>query len=173
MNFTEIRKKVLNRETVTYLIAGIMTTVVSLSSYWLLNRLFTSHELFGKYAYLAASTISSALAIIFAFFVNKVWVFQSKCWQPKLVAREAITFAGARISSLLLEQLLMFLLVTLLIENTISPYLDSRTTQNVITSLLEITVIYRDDLSKIFISVIIVILNYFLSKFVIFTKRNK
>lgn len=171
MTTGELKQKLFNRETVTYIIAGVLTTLVSYVSFFILKSLFENEELFGKYAYLAANIIASVLAIIFAFFVNKLWVFESKSWEGKTVLREGLSFAGARTFSFVLEQVLMYLLVTVLFEGVMGKLENPQATG--FMKLVSYLVVYREGFSKIVVGVVVVVLNYFLSKFLIFTKKEK
>jgi putative flippase GtrA len=92
--------------------------------------------------YTAATTIAWFLAILFAYITNKIYVFKSQ----GNILKEFGSFIVFRLLSLGLDLGLMILLVSYLHVN--------------------------DLLSKIAVNILIVILNYVLSKFIIFTKRT-
>ena len=96
--------------------------------------------------YVIANVISFLLANLYAFFTNKVVVLQSKDFSAGKVAAEAVGFFTARGLSGLLD--LAILLVGV--------------------SLLHIP----DMPVKFFSSVVIILLNYMLSKFIIFKKKG-
>ncbi len=94
---------------------------------------------------LAANTLAWILSVAFAFITNKLIVFKSKSFEAGLFFRELITFVGARLLSLGVDTLGMLLLVNVLAWN--------------------------DWIAKIIMNVIVIIINYVLSKQIIF--KNK
>ena len=96
-------KKLLNRETVTYLIFGGLTTLVGFGTYGLFSYIGMS--------VLFSQTLSSALAILFAFITNKLIVFESKSWDAKTVLRELASFCAGRLATFLIETGLLLLFV--------------------------------------------------------------
>ena len=63
-------KKLLNREVISYIIFGVLTTVVNISvSYVLKAFLHVETNI--------ASTIGIIICILFAYFTNRKWVFES------------------------------------------------------------------------------------------------
>lgn len=72
-------------------------------------------------------------------------MFESKSWKPAVAGKEFVGFIGARLFSLLVELVFMFVMVTLLKWN--------------------------DFVAKFIVQVIVVILNYVFSKLLIF--KNK
>lgn len=135
---TTLLHKFINKETITYIIFGILTTAVNYIAYFILYK-FTALDA------LIYNTIAWAVSVIFAFITNKIFVFESKKWNARTVFKEFIPFVGARILSLLLEE--AFLFITVEMANM------------------------HELIAKIIISVVVVIVNYFASKFFIF--RNK
>lgn len=131
-------RKLINRETITYIIFGVLTTAVNYVAYYLLYK-FTALDA------IIYNTIAWAVSVIFAFITNKLFVFESKSWNIRTVLPEFFPFVGARILSLLLEEAFLMLTVTVI-------------------GIHEL-------IAKIIISVVVVIVNYFASKFIIF--RNK
>lgn len=92
----KIINKLFNREMISYLIFGVLTTVVNLVVFQLCDAVL------GIY-YIAANVIAWIIAVIFAYVTNKLFVFESKSWELKPVVREVISFGSARILSLLFE----------------------------------------------------------------------
>lgn len=80
------------RELIRYLICGLLTTVVSLSSYYAASMILGTNSTIHLQA---CNVISWALAVVFSFFVSRAWVFQSK---SKHVWNEFFAFVGGRIS---------------------------------------------------------------------------
>ena len=79
-------EKFFTREVISYLVFGVLTTLVNFVFYWL----FT--EVLGIY-----------FAVIFAYITNKLFVFGSKSWELSIVVKEVLSFGAARILSLLFE----------------------------------------------------------------------
>jgi len=97
---------VFNRETVSYIVFGVLTTVVS----------FVSQMLFSAAGFpVIVNTIGSwVCAVLFAYIVNKLFVFESKTDTAKAFWRELVLFIGARVASLGMELVFMFVTVELL-----------------------------------------------------------
>lgn len=133
-------RKVYNkyREIIIYIFFGGLTTAVNFVVFFpLYNYLQVSATISNLIAWLAA--------VIFAFFVNKRFVFRNKDWSINALAEQAIRFAGCRIVSGLAETVLLFVTVDLL-------SLDG-------------------NIWKIVISVVVIILNYLGSKLLVFRKN--
>lgn len=97
-------KKLLNRETILYIVFGVATTVVNYIVFFLLyNVLWQQHNS------LMANAGAFVAAVIFAFVVNKLFVFESKSWSMDTLKREVPSFMAARIGSFGIEELGLFL----------------------------------------------------------------
>lgn len=128
-------------ELINYVIVGGLTTVVSLGSYYLC--VLTVFNPDNAILLQSANIISWVLSVTFAFWANRKYVFKSK--NPN-VLEEASKFYGARVLTLLIDMLVMFISVTVLHLN--------------------------DKIMKIVSNVIILILNYIISKFIVFIKKD-
>lgn len=126
-----------NRETITYGITGVLTTLVNYSSYYVCARVAN----LDKYV---SNTIAWIVAVTFAYVVNNFWVFQSRKQNGKEEILKIVKFYGARIVSLGVEVLGLFVFYTLLGFN--------------------------DLIVKAFLAVFVIIINYFFSKIFIFNK---
>ncbi|MDR0974705.1 MAG: GtrA family protein [Ruminococcus sp.] len=93
----------------------------------------------------ASTTISWVSAVTFAFFVNKFFVFDSHDRTAKVILREAGEFTAARLLSFFLELGYLILMVDILGFGLVS--------------------------NKIIIQIVILILNFLFSKFIIFKKK--
>lgn len=96
------------KEIINYLIVGVLTTVVSLASYYLCVYTFLDPD--QPVQLQAANIISWVAAVTFAYFTNRRFVFESKN-ENRL--GEAAAFYGARVATLLMDMACMFLMVTL------------------------------------------------------------
>jgi len=104
MSYKKYWSKFVNRETITYTFAGIMTTIVNFIFYYILCNIL-------KVENLIANTIAWLAAVSFAYIVNALWVFQSEKQDILKECMKITKFFGARILSFLVEQMGMFLLV--------------------------------------------------------------
>lgn len=147
-------KKLVNKETVTYVIFGVLTTLVNLLVFKGFDVLFK-----GKY-YLFTNTIAWIAAVAFAYVTNKLFVFESKSWKLDVIKKEIPSFLGARIASYFVEQAGLWIFVELL-------NFDEKVFDFILVKLSgKIT-------AKLIIGVIVVVINYVLSKFIIFSKKEK
>ena len=97
------------KEIVNYLIAGFLTTVVNLISYYIF-RVFVD--------YIIATVIAWIIAVIFAYFINRIFVCRSK---NEKILKEAIKFIGCRLMTLGFEVTFMYLMVDVIkIDDRIS-----------------------------------------------------
>ena len=94
------------RQLISYLFWGVMTTVVNYAAYFLCTDVLSLH-------YLWSNALSWVAAVLFAFVVNKWFVFRSADWTGKAVGWEFLRFAGARVASGIVETGLLWLLVDL------------------------------------------------------------
>ena len=97
-------KKLLNRETILYIVFGVATTVVNYIVFHLLYNV-----LWHQNHSLAANAAAFVAAVIFAFVVNKLFVFESRSWDAATLKREIPSFLGARIGSFGIEEAGLFL----------------------------------------------------------------
>ena len=95
-----------------YLVVGVLTTVVSLGSYYLCVAIFLDPA--DAWQLQLANIISWVCAVAFAYSANRTFVFFSR--DPH-VLREAARFALSRLTTLLMDMGLMFVGVTLLHQN--------------------------------------------------------
>lgn len=141
-------------ELILYVVFGGLTTLVNFVAYWLLNKTL------GENFYLVNNVIAWFVSVVFAYVTNKLWVFESKSWAPKVLAKEVPEFFAARVFSLLVEEGGLWLFVEKMGFDEFSFEIFG----------FEFT---GKLIAKIVLAVIVVILNYFFSKFVIFAKKKK
>ncbi len=139
------------KEIILYLFFGVATTLVN----WVVYGICT--KVFGLASEGLELTISNSIAwvfaVLFAFVTNKLFVFESKCETRGKVLEEMGKFFGARIFSGLFEIGLpiLFMAVGLKQEFFGIP----------------------GGVAKMITSVVVVVLNYILSKLVVFRKKEK
>lgn len=101
------------KEIINYLIFGVLATIVSLGTKYVL--LFTIFEASNAIELQISVIMSWIAAVLFAYFTNRTFVFESK---NKNKLKEFVSFIIARISTLLLEMFIMWFFVTLLKLNS-------------------------------------------------------
>lgn len=141
------------KELIIYGIFGVGTTLVNFLTYKLFNVLL------GVEYYLVSNIIAWFVSVIFAYVTNKLFVFESKSWKLKVVAKEVPSFFAARVFSFLVEEAGLFLLVDILGMEDFG------------VDILGFT-ISGNMISKVILAVVVVVLNYFFSKFVVFRKKK-
>lgn len=142
------------KEIISYLVFGVLTTAISVISFWLFGIVF------GEQNYLINNILRWVIAVAFAFVTNKLWVFSSKDWSVKVLKTELTGFLLARNFSLLLEEAGLFLLIDILY---LSKY-------NIDILNYKLT---GELISKLIMQFIVIAVNYILSKLVIFKKKNR
>lgn len=129
--------KLYTNKIIRYVFFGGLTTLVNLITYSVL-RIYIDYNI--------ANFISIILAILFAYFVNSRFVFESNTSNFKEKLNEFVKFIGARASTMLIEIVGVFALVDL---------------------------IGIDDMvSKLIIQIVVLVLNYIFSKLIVFKKSG-
>lgn len=128
------------KEPLLYLIFGVLTTVVNYVTY------FLSASLFNFSTTIPPTIIGWVLSVTFAYVTNKIFVFQSNTTSFMDWMREIGSFVSARLLSLGLDAVIMFVSVDLLSWN--------------------------EPLMKIISNVFVVIINYVFSKWFIFKNKD-
>ena len=155
------------KEIILYVVFGVMTTLVNWVVYALTEPLFKAmfhgddvmFNLFGMaityttFAIFLANFIAWVAGVLFAFVTNKIWVFESKSWKPRVALKEFWLFVTARLITGVLEWFGVPLLVAIGLNQPL----------------------FGIDgfLAKIIVSVIVIILNYVFSKLIIFKKKDE
>jgi len=127
-------EKIIKKESFRYLFFGGLTTLISIVIY--------SVCIFAGLSVAISNTISTIIAISFAFCVNKIWVFESRDLSAKTTRKELIRFIVGRGATYVIETVLLVLMVDVMKLHPI--------------------------LSKNFTQVVVIVLNYLVSKFLVF-----
>lgn len=146
-------KKLLNRETILYILFGVATTVVNYVVFHLLYNV-----LWHQTNSLFANAAAFVAAVIFAFVVNKMFVFESRSWSFDALKRELPSFLAGRIGSFGIEELGLFLCEKVLGLGGVIAFTIAGTALDWITIV------------KVALSFIVVILNYIFCKLFVFKK---
>lgn len=142
-------KKFMTKEVILYVVFGILTTIVNFATFYLLTHYTNTNEN-------VANSIAIILAVLFAYLTNRKMVFNSTASTPKEVLIEIFKFIIARSFTMLVEFFGCMLLFYLAEKNNIT----------------KIFYFKADDVIKAAVTVIVIIINFFLSKFFAF-KNNK
>lgn len=137
----ELYKK--NEEIIVYLIVGVLNTIVSWMACYLCKWTFLNPDI--EWQNTVINIIAWIAGVLFGYVMNRRFVFKSH--NPEVI-KEFIGFSGARVSTLLLDIVIMYLTVNL----------------------------WKFDywISKIFISsVLVMIINYVISKLFVFKKGKE
>lgn len=127
------------KELVNYLIVGGLTTVVSLATYYGCVLTFLDPQ--SAVELQVANILSWIAAVTFAYFTNRKYVFESN---ESNMLKEAAKFYASRISTLVMDMVIMFVGVTVLGCS--------------------------DKIMKLVVQVVVTIANYIISKFFVFKK---
>ena len=134
----KIITKFFTKEVIFYGLFGVLTTIVNLGSFYVLNSILKIEE-----------NISNAfavfIAVLFAYFTNRKLVFNSTASTFKEKIIEFFKFIAGRAFTMLVELVGFWFLATFLGINEL--------------------------ISKLTITILVIILNFFISKFFAF-KRN-
>ena len=126
------------REVILYIFFGGCTTLVNIVVYYLcahpLNMLTTM-----------STIISWILSVTFAYVTNKIWVFESNVDNKHDLLKEMVSFYGCRLSTGILDLIIMIVFVDILMFN--------------------------DLIIKILSNILVIVLNYVASKLYIFKKK--
>ncbi|MDB8802100.1 GtrA family protein [Romboutsia sp. 1001216sp1] len=95
--------------------------------------------------YMVANIIAWIVAVIFAYITNKFFVFESNNTELEFLIKEFTSFVSCRLLSGVMEMILMYVMIDMMGIN--------------------------DFITKIFTNILVIVLNYVLSKVIIFKKK--
>ncbi len=130
------------REVINYIFFGGLTTLVNIVGYDLLMRLGVISDI--------ATVAATILSILFAYFTNRRWVFESHA-AGKAAWREFASFIACRLSTLVLDWAIMHIFVTM----------PGREADRLYCLLI-----------KIAANVLVIIVNFVFSKLIVFKKKK-
>lgn len=145
---------------IIYIFYGVVTTIINYAAHFGLRLAFADLSGIDEYSFGAVmsamedSAVSSAgaatfawvVALIFAFFVNKFFVFEHKSTGRSEFAKEFLSFAGGRLFTYFCEIAIMFTFVDVMRFNEL--------------------------IVKLLCNILVMILNYIFSKFLVFRKKK-
>lgn len=122
---------------ISYGIFGVLTTIINIVVYTVFYQRI-------GWSNVASNVIAWILSVVFAFVTNKLWVFDSKTLEIKVVFFEVVSFFGCRLATGILDLVIMYVAVDRLAWNS--------------------------TLMKCISNVIVIVVNYIASKLVIFNR---
>lgn len=128
-----------NKEIILYLIFGGLTTCINIVTYTIFAKIFNVNLI-------VSNIIAWIVSIVFAYVVNKLFVFNSKEKTLRKILKELSSFIFARVLSLVLFDIAAFALMINIFG-------------------------INDLITKLITQVLIIVFNYILSKFIIFKKK--
>ena len=131
------------QEIINYLIVGVLTTVVSIVTYFLFSLIL---DIENNILFILANVLSWICAVVFAYITNKKFVFNTTTSNKKEEIKVFSMFVSSRITTLLIELAFMFITVKVILIN--------------------------DKIAKVIAQFIVIVLNYVLSKLFVFKKKN-
>ncbi len=131
------------KEIINYLVVGGMTTLVTIVSYFVISKLV---DIDNNWWFMFANVLSWVIAVAFAYVTNKLFVFESKTKGKVEMGKEMVKFFGSRVTTLVIELILMYVLVKV--------------------------ILIGNDIAKVIAQVVVIILNYVLSKIFVFKKKG-
>lgn len=147
LSLKKFLKKIFLSEIFLYLYMGVLTTVVNVVSYELIRNSLSNKIQDSNLTWKIAEVVAFIIAVIFAFVTNKIFVFRSFSINPAKVFSELGMFFGARVIT---EGINFFIMWIMIDKNN-----------------------YDEFLSKIIASVVVIVLNYIFSKFIIFKRKKE
>lgn len=142
----ELFQKFVNRETISYVAVGVLTTAVDYVVFWLVNEALKRTGMDVAATATWAQAVSWFAAVVFAYFTNKVFVFRNKNYEARYMLKEFGQFFAARVISGLVVLLAQWLLIDKLGMN--------------------------EYVAKVFGSAFNLVFNYVASKLVIFREKS-
>lgn len=127
------------RDVIPYLFFGACTTLINVVVYWL-----AAHAV--GLSVMVSTVLAWIVAVLFAYFTNRRWVFHSEAVTARDKMKELVSFFACRLFTGLVDWACMYVFVDLLHFN--------------------------DLVIKILANVVVIILNYIGSKFFVFSKRK-
>lgn len=124
---------------ILYGIFGVLTTIINIVTYALCYDMFNISNV-------VSNIIAWILSVLFAFITNKIWVFESKCFEFKIFIKELWNFIVCRLATGALDLGIMYVGVDLLKGPAL--------------------------ILKIASNIIVIILNYVMSKLFVFKKGS-
>lgn len=142
-------KKLANKETVLYLIFGVLATVLNIVLFYLFINIWKMSTGLGN-------ILDTIICILFQYFTNRIWVFESKN-NGKEAIKEFIQFILARSLTAIIDQIFVVVGVDFFVAKYVS-----YSQQGIFSVGI-----------KILSNIIVIVLNYIFSKLFVFNKKKQ
>lgn len=142
-------KKLANKETVLYLIFGVLATVLNIVLFYLFINIWKMSTGLGN-------ILDTIICILFQYFTNRIWVFESKN-NGKEAIKEFIQFILARGLTAIIDQIFVVVGVDFFVAKYVS-----YSQQGIFSVGI-----------KILSNIIVIVLNYIFSKLFVFNNTKK
>ena len=139
-------KKMINKETILYLIFGITVTVLNIILFYLFVNVW-------KISIGLGNILDTIICILFQYFTNRVWVFESEN-KGKAAIKEFIQFILARGVTAIIDQIFVVVGVDFFVAKYISYSQQGMFSLGI----------------KIISNIVVIVLNYIFSKLFVFKK---
>ena len=160
------------KEIILYLFFGVVTTIVSLAACFITLRVGVLFDFLRDAAGeptelldIIGSCVQWVTGVLVAFYTNKKWVFVGSETGKKATVRQLLTFSGGRVATLFVEIGINLGAIALF---------DLAGYKPIKLNLIVFTLALTSRLwAKVISSVVVVISNYFISKLLVFRKKEK
>ena len=142
-------KKLANKETVLYLIFGVLATVLNIVLFYLFINIWKMSTGLGN-------ILDTIICILFQYFTNRIWVFESKN-NGKEAIKEFIQFILARGLTAIIDQIFVVVGVDFFVAKYVS-----YSQQGIFSVGI-----------KILSNIVVIVLNYIFSKLFVFNKKKQ
>ena len=142
----DLIKKLANKETFLYLVFGVLATVLNIVLFHLFVNIW-------KLPTGAGNILDTIICILFQYFTNRIWVFESKS-KGKQAIKEFIQFILARGITAIIDQIFVVVGVDFFVAKYISHSYQEMFSVGI----------------KIISNIIVIVLNYIFSKLFVFKK---
>ena len=142
-------KKLANKETVLYLIFGVLATVLNIVLFYLFINIWKMSTGLGN-------ILDTIICILFQYFTNRIWVFESKN-NGKEAIKEFIQFILARGLTAIIDQIFVVVGVDFFVAKYIS-----YSQQGIFSVGI-----------KVLSNIVVIVLNYIFSKLFVFNKKKQ
>lgn len=127
------------KDVIAYLVFGGLTTLVNLVVFFVTATMW-------HWNYQIGTAVAWFVSVLFAYLTNRVWVFHSHFTTLRALGQEVISFFSVRALTLVMDEGIMWIGVSLLLQNEM--------------------------LTKLVDQVVVVLANYFFSKWFVFKKTK-
>ena len=142
-------KKLANKETVLYVIFGVLATVLNIVLFYLFINVWKISTGLGN-------IIDTIVCILFQYFTNRIWVFESKN-NGKEAIKEFIQFILARGLTAIIDQIFVVVGVDFFVAKYIS-----YSQQGIFNVGI-----------KVLSNIVVIVLNYIFSKLFVFNRKEQ